>query len=66
MPPPPRHCYLTVMWLFEKHRRGRDWPETIRVYNAGKAAQQYRDSILKRAQGARTKAAAGQEFVPSR
>jgi hypothetical protein len=57
--------HIAVMWLFEKHRSGMTWPETIRAYNgSGARARHYRDAIVARA-GAAHGVPAGTDFVPS-
>ena len=68
---PPRNddyafwIHLAVVWLFDKHRPGMTWTDTIRAYNgSGDKARHYRDAVVARASAARTTTAAGKEFVP--
>jgi hypothetical protein len=57
--------HMAVLWLFEKHKSGMSWPETIRAYNgSGARAEHYRDAVVKRAGTARAAATKKTDFVP--
>jgi hypothetical protein len=57
--------HMAVLWLFEKHKSGMSWPETIRAYNgSGARAKHYRDAVVKRAGAARAAATKKTDFVP--
>lgn len=37
---------MLFLWLFEKHKKGMSWPDTIRAYNgSGARADHYRDAV---------------------
>ena len=59
---------MAVLWLFEKHKKGMAWPDTIRAYNgSGARADHYRDAVTARAAAAAAAAAAakgGNVFTP--
>jgi hypothetical protein len=58
--------HMAVQWLFEKHKKGMSWPETIRAYNgSGARAKHYRDAVTRRAADAASAAKAGKDFTPS-
>lgn len=57
--------HMAVLWLFEKHKKGMSWPDTIRAYNGGgQKAEHYRDAVTKRASDAANAAKGGTEFTP--
>ncbi len=59
--------HMAVMWLFEKHKPGRSWGDTIRAYNgSGARARHYRNAVLKRAQAAQQAAKTGRAFIPGK
>jgi hypothetical protein len=58
--------HMAVLWLFEKHKKGMSWADTIRAYNgSGKRAEHYRDAVTKRAADAAAAATTGKDFTPS-
>jgi Domain of unknown function (DUF4157) len=58
--------HMAVLWLFEKHKKGLSWADTIRAYNgSGKRAEHYRDAVTKRAADAAAAASTGKDFTPS-
>lgn len=58
--------HIAVLWLFEKKKAGKTWPDAIQAYNgSGARAIHYRDAVTKRASGAAASAKAGTPFVPS-
>jgi hypothetical protein len=58
--------HMAVLWLFEKHKKGMSWADTIRAYNgSGERAEHYRDAVTKRAGDAAAAAKAGGELTPS-
>jgi hypothetical protein len=58
--------HMAVMWLFEKHKPGQSWSDTIRAYNgSGKRAEHYRDAVTRRASDAAAAELAKKDFVPS-
>lgn len=57
--------HMAVLWLFEKHKKGMSWAETIRAYNgSGTQAKHYRDAVTKRAADASAAATSGKDFTP--
>jgi hypothetical protein len=58
--------HMAVLWLFEKHKKGMSWADTIRAYNgSGTKAEHYRDAVTKRAVDAAKAAKGGTELTPS-
>ena len=42
--------HLAILWLFEKKKSGKSWPDTIKAYNgSGAQAEHYKAAIVKRA-----------------
>jgi hypothetical protein len=57
--------HMAVLWLFEKHKKGQAWEETIRKYNGGGArAKHYKQAVSKRAKAAAKADKAGKAYVP--
>jgi len=68
---PPKHLdyefwiHMAILWLFEKHKKGMAWPDTIRAYNgSGARADHYRDAVTARAAAAAAAAKGGNAFTP--
>jgi len=58
--------HLAILWLFEKKKAGKSWPDTIKAYNgSGAQAEHYKAAIVKRAADAASSQAAGTEFIPT-
>jgi hypothetical protein len=57
--------HMAVLWLFEKHKKGQAWEETIRKYNGGGTrAKHYKEAVSKRAKAAAKADKAGKDYVP--
>jgi hypothetical protein len=59
--------HMAVLWLFEMHKPGKSWPETIKAYNgSGARAEHYRIAVVDRAAAARAAAKKKTDFVPDK
>ena len=57
--------HLSLTWLFEKHKPGMSWPQTIAAYNGSPAdAENYKTAVTNRAANATAKSKAKKDFIP--